>query len=92
MRKQLTHQYSFINYQLGASLALTASSPVAGASYIILLRQDATGGRVVSFDSATFKFPSGSNTTNSTGSHEVDIVTGISDGSVIYAALSKKFV
>jgi hypothetical protein len=87
-----TNQYNFINYQLGASLALTASSPVAGASYIILLRQDATGGRVVSFDSATFKFPSGSNTTNSTGSNDVDIVTGISDGSVIYAALSKKFV
>jgi len=86
-----TNQYNFINYQLGASLALTASSPVAGASYIILLRQDATGGRVVSFDSATFKFPSGSSTTNSTGSGDVDIVTGISDGSVIYAAMSKKF-
>ena len=86
-----TNQYNFINYQLGASLALTASSPVAGASYIILLRQDGTGGRVVSFDSATFKFPSGSSTTNSTGSNDVDIVTGISDGSVIYAAMSKKF-
>ena len=87
-----TNQYNFINYQLGASLALTASSPVAGASYIILLRQDATGGRVVSFDSSTFKFPSGSNTTNSTGSSDVDIVTGISDGSVIYAAMNKKFI
>lgn len=87
-----TNQYNFINYQLGASLALTASSPVAGASYIILLRQDGTGGRVVSFDSATFKFPSGSSTTNSTGSGDVDIVTGISDGSVIYAAMNKKFI
>jgi hypothetical protein len=86
-----TSQYNFFNYTVGATLSLTASNPVAGASYVFILRQDSTGGRVITFDSSTFKFPSGSAPSMSTGSHEVDILSGISDGVFIYADAAKKF-
>jgi hypothetical protein len=86
-----TNQYNFFNYTVGATLSLTASNPVAGASYVFILRQDNTGGRVITFDSSTFKFPSGSAPSMSTGSHEVDVLSGISDGVYIYADAAKKF-
>jgi hypothetical protein len=86
-----TNVYNFFNYTVTANLSLTASSPVAGASYVFILRQDAGGTNVITFDSSTFKFPSGSAPSMSTGSHEVDVVSGISDGIVIYANAAKKF-
>lgn len=86
-----TNVYNFFNYTVTANLSLTASSPVAGASYVFILRQDAGGTNVITFDSSTFKFPSGSAPSMSTGSHEVDVISGISDGIVIYANAAKKF-
>jgi hypothetical protein len=86
-----TNTHNFFNYTVTANLSLTASSPVAGASYVFILRQDAGGTNVITFDPSTFKFPSGSAPSMSTGSYEVDVVSGISDGIVIYANAAKKF-
>jgi len=81
--------YNVFNYHLTANSEVTASSPVAGTSYLFFFRQDGTGARTVDFSG--FKWPGGTAPTLSTGSGEVDIVSGISDGTYIYADTTKKF-
>jgi len=81
--------YNIFNYDLGGSLTLTALSPAAGASYLFFFRQDGTGGREVTF--ANFKWPGGTAPTLSTAAGSVDIVSGISDGTYIYADTTKDF-
>jgi len=81
--------YNVFNYHLTANSEVTASSPVAGTSYLFFFRQDSTGGRVVTFSG--FKWPGGTAPTLSTASLAVDIVSGISDGTYIYADTTKEF-
>ena len=82
--------YNIFNYDLGASLTLTALNPVAGASYLFFLRQGGGGTNVVTF-SSEFKWPGGTAPTLSTAAGAVDIVSGISDGTNIYADTTKDF-
>lgn len=56
---------------------------VAGATYLWIVKQDATGGRALGFGSA-FKFPGGVAPVLSTAANAVDIVTGVSDGANVY--------
>jgi hypothetical protein len=81
--------YNVFNYHLTANSEVTASSPVAGTSYLFFFRQDGTGTRTVSFSG--FKWPGGTAPTLSTAAGAVDIVSGISDGTYIYADTTKAF-
>ena len=81
--------YNVFNYHLTANAEVTASSPVAGASYLFFFRQDGTGTRTVDFSG--FKWPGGTAPTLSTAGGAVDIVSGISDGTYIYADTTKNF-
>ena len=81
--------YNVFNYHLTANSEVTASGPVAGTSYLFFFRQDGTGARTVSFSG--FKWPGGTAPTLSTAAGAVDIVSGISDGTNIYADTTKAF-
>jgi len=81
--------YNVFNYHLTANSEVTASSPVAGTSYLFFFRQDGTGTRTVDFSG--FKWPGGTAPTLSTDAGAVDIVSGISDGTYIYADTTKDF-
>jgi len=81
--------YNVFNYHLTANSEVTASSPVAGTSYLFFFRQDGTGARTVDFSG--FKWPGGTAPTLSTAAGAVDIVSGISDGTNIYADTTKNF-
>jgi hypothetical protein len=66
------------------------SGLVAGASYVLIVRQDATGGRTLSYGSA-YKWPGGTAPALSTAPGVVDVLTFISDGSVLLGVAAKAF-
>ena len=61
-----------------------------GASYTVIVKQDATGGRTLSFGTA-FKWAGGTAPTLSTGANAVDILTFISDGTNLYGSFVGDF-
>lgn len=63
---------------------------VNGASYILIVKQDGTGNRTLSFGSA-YKFPSGTDPTLSTGANAVDIIAFICDGTNLYGSFLGNF-
>lgn len=74
--------------ELGASaeVTLTASrtmgaptNPVAGKTYILLVKQDGVGSHTVTWN-AVFKFAAGTAPTLSTGASKVDLIAFLSDG------------
>lgn len=76
---------------LGGNRTLTnPTNQAAGASYAWIITQDGTGSRALAYGSA-FKFPGGTDPTASTGAGDVDIITGISDGTSVYCAMTKDF-
>jgi hypothetical protein len=81
--------YNIFNYSLTANVQITASNLVAGASYLFFLRQPAAGSKTGLFSG--FKWPGGSAPTLSTAGNAVDVVSGISDGSHLYADITKAF-
>ena len=73
-----------------AQITLTASTTLAnptqqqaGATYVLIVKQDGTGNRTMAFDS-TYKFPSGTAPTLSTGANAVDVFCFVSDGTNLY--------
>lgn len=67
----------------GANFTIDVSNQVAGATYIIILKQDATGSRAVSW-SSNFLFEGGTAPTQTTGASDVSIWSFISDGTSMY--------
>lgn len=63
---------------------------VNGASYILIVKQDGTGSRTLSFGS-TYKFPDGTDPTLTTGANAVDIIAFISDGTSLYGSFLGNF-
>lgn len=63
---------------------------VAGASYILIVKQDGTGGRTLSFGS-TYKFADGVDPTLSTGINATDIIAFLSDGTSLYGSFQGNF-
>ena len=61
-----------------------------GATYIWIIKQDATGSRTLAYNSV-FKFSGGAVPTLSTAANSVDILTGVSDGTNIYCSLAADF-
>jgi len=63
---------------------------VAGGSYVIIVKQDATGGAALTFDTA-YKFTGGTAPTITATANAVDILTFISDGSNMYCIAQQDF-
>jgi hypothetical protein len=76
---------------LGGARSLAApTNQRQGAVYTLIVKQDSTGNRTLSFDS-TYKFPYASDPTFTTASNSVDIVSFISDGTNMYGSVAFNF-
>lgn len=76
---------------LAGNRTLAAPTNLAdGATYILIIKQDATGGRTLTFNTA-YKFPGGTVPTLSTAANAVDIITFVSDGANMYGVAQKDF-
>lgn len=64
---------------------------VDGATYILTVKQDATGSRTLAYN-AVFKFAGGTAPTLSTGVNAVDVLTFVSDGTNMYGVSQLGFV
>ena len=62
----------------------------AGGTYIVIVKQDATGSRTLAYGTA-YKWPGGTAPTLSTGANDVDILTFVSDGTNMYGAIQQDF-
>jgi hypothetical protein len=62
-----------------------------GASYTIIVKQDATGGRTITSFGTAYKWAGGTAPTLSTGANAVDILTFISDGTNLYGSFVGDF-
>ena len=77
--------------ELGGDRTLDApTNQVAGAEYQLVIKQDATGGRTLSFNSA-YKFPGGTAPTVTATASAVDIMTCRSDGTNMYCTCVQDF-
>ena len=61
-----------------------------GATYILIVSQDATGSRTLAYNSV-FKFPNGTAPTLSTTARAVDILTFVSNGTYMFGIAQKGF-
>lgn len=75
---------------LTGNVTITPSNMKSGATYAMILKQDGTGSRTVTW-AAAFKWRSGTAPTLSTGASEVDILTFISDGTNLYGTIAPNF-
>ncbi len=76
---------------LGVNATLqNPSNLAAGASYVWTLRQDSAGGRTLAFGAA-FRWSGGTAPTLSTTPGAVDVLSAVSDGTSLFAVLSKGF-
>lgn len=62
----------------------------AGATYVLIVKQDGTGSRNMTFGSA-YKFSFGITPTLSSGSGSIDVLTFISDGTNMLGTLTQDF-
>jgi hypothetical protein len=82
---------AFSTVTLGGSRSLAApTNQTAGASYVLIIKQDGTGSRTLSFDSV-YKFPGGIDPTLSTAADSVDIISFVSDGTSMYGSFAGSF-
>jgi hypothetical protein len=63
---------------------------LSGRTYNLIVKQDATGGRTLTFGSV-FKWAGGTAPTLSTGANEIDIFTFIYDGTNLYGSAVLNF-
>lgn len=66
------------------------TNPVDGATYMLIVTQGTGGSNTLSFSTA-YKFPGGTAPTLSTGSADVDVLTFVSNGTVLYGVASQDF-
>ena len=57
----------------------------AGATYIWRIKQDATGGRTLTWASA-FKWPGGTAPTQTSAANALDVISGVSDGTSVFCS------
>jgi len=67
------------------------SNQVAGATYILIVKQDGTGGRTLNTSASSYKFPGGTEPTLSTAASAVDILTFVSDGTSMFGVAQLNF-
>lgn len=76
---------------LGGNRTLAAPTNLKdGATYILTIKQDATGSRTLTFNSA-YKFPGGTAPTLTTSANAVDVLTFVSDGTNMYGVSQLNF-
>ena len=75
---------------LGGNRTFAFNGDQAGGTYILILKQDATGSRTVTWN-ASILWPDGTAPTLSTAANAVDIITFISDGTNQYAVAVQNF-
>lgn len=66
------------------------TNPVDGATYMLIVTQGTGGSNTLSFSTA-YKFPGGTAPTLSVGSADVDVLTFVSNGTVLYGVASQDF-
>lgn len=62
----------------------------ANTTYILIVKQDATGSRTLAYGTA-YKWPEGTAPVLSTAANAVDILTFVSDGTNMYGQIQKAF-
>ena len=67
---------------------VTPSNAVAGMTLILILKQDGTGSRVITWPT-NFHFPGGTEPLLSTAANAIDVWSGVYDGTNWLGALSK---
>lgn len=80
-----------------ASLSVTTNSTlnnptnaVNGATYVLIVTQGTAGNNTLSFGTA-YKFPGGTAPSLSTGSSQVDVLSFVSNGTLLYGVTSQNF-
>jgi hypothetical protein len=68
----------------------TPTNPQAGATYVLIVTQGTGGNNTLSYSTA-YKFSGGDAPVLSTGSAQVDVLSFISDGTVLYGVASQNF-
>jgi hypothetical protein len=68
----------------------TPTNPQAGATYVLITTQGTGGSNTLSFSTA-YKFPGGFAPVLSTGSSQVDVLSFVSNGTVLYGVASQNF-
>jgi len=68
----------------------TPTSPQAGCTYVMIVTQGTGGSNTLSFSTA-YKFPGGTAPVLSTGSAQVDVVSFVSNGTVLFGVASQNF-
>lgn len=63
---------------------------VAGKAYALIVKQDATGSRTITWNSV-FKWPSATPPTLSTGANAIDVFSFLYDGTNLYGVIQKAF-
>jgi hypothetical protein len=76
------NQVAYVQLNADATLA-NPTNQQAGATYILIMKQDGGTVRTISFGSA-YKFPAGNALTLTPATNAVDILTFISDGTNMY--------
>lgn len=74
----------------GVHTLTNATNMVNGGTYVLIVKQDATGGRTLAYGGA-YKWPGGSVPILSTVANSVDIITFVSDGTNMYGVIQKSF-
>ncbi len=75
---------------LTGNTTITPTNMKSGATYIMILKQDGTGNRTITWNSV-FKWAGGTAPTLSTGANDVDIITFLSDGGNLYGTIHNDF-
>ena len=73
-----------------ASTMNTPTNPQAGCTYVMIVTQGTGGNNTLSFSTA-YKFPGGTVPVLSTGSAQVDVLSFVSNGTVLYGVASQNF-
>ena len=82
---------NFATWTMGGNRTLAVSNLVAGATYMVEIKQDATGSRTITWP-ASFRWPGATPGVLSTAPNSVDVLTFASfDGSTVRAVLNKGF-
>lgn len=81
---------NYFTWTIGGNRTLAVSNPADGASYVFRIKQDGTGGRVVTWP-AKFKWPGGVAGVLSTAANAVDVLTAVYDAvDDVYACVLQK--
>ena len=76
---------------LGGNRTLANPSNLqAGAKYVLIIKQDATGSRTLAYGTA-YKWPAGSAPVLTTAANATDMITFVSDGTNMYGVAQKGF-